>query len=55
MKGELVSIISTIAVMKCPLCEERFRLRVTLRWHLKQFHCQDEAEKYLKRKKIKYR
>lgn len=50
----IISLIILSAYMKCPLCKEKFRVRISLRNHIEKYHTLDEGMNYLKRKRIKF-
>ncbi len=50
MYGKIIQIIIETTSIKCPLCIEKFRLRLSLRFHLRDHHTQVEGNQYIERK-----
>lgn len=53
MRGELTNLVMQTVLMSCPLCKEKYRLRVNLFSHIRGEHTLLELQEYLKKKRIK--
>ncbi len=49
MRGETALLVLSTLEIKCPFCEFKARLKVTMRHHLKRNHTEKEGEDYIKK------